>query len=191
MQAGTFSLYGIAVHELSQILGRQITEGAGGQYTPMDLLHFSAPGVRDLNSTGGYFSTDDGATDIKNFNVNTGWGDPGDWVNSSADVFDTTTYPGEPMPVSSGDLTAMEALGWTLSSQATAAMPSYSLSGTQLFDGTSGNQSIVGGSSGNETVWGGAFDMITGGAANITVGGAQNCTIVGGTGNGVPGWISG
>ena len=180
---GAYDFFGIAIHELSQVLGRQITEGAGGQYSPMDLFHFSAPGVRDLNSVGGYFSVDAGATDINNFNVNTNWGDPGEWVNSADNVFDTTSYPGEPMPLTAGDLTVMQSLGWTLSPQlvATPALQSYALSGTQLFNGTAGNWSIVGGDSGDETVWGGVYDMITAGGANMTVGGAQFDTVIGGT----------
>jgi Ca2+-binding RTX toxin-like protein len=181
--AGTYDFYGIAIHEISQVLGRQITLGADGQYMPMDLGHFSAPGVRDLNNWGGYFSVDDGATNLNNFNVNADWGDPGDWVNSAANVFDTTTYPGEPMPLTAGDLTVMQSLGWSIPPQPSQPMKAYGLSGTQLFDGTAGNESITGGSSGNETVWGGAYDMIVGRAANITVGGAQSDTVIGGTGN--------
>lgn len=183
VSSGTYDLFGIALHELSQVLGRQITEGAGDQYTPMDLYHFSAPGVRDLNAPGGYFSVDDGATDINNFNVNPNWGDPGDWTNATVDDFDLTTYPGEPMPLSAGDLTVMQSLGWNLSAQSDQpTMTSYSLSGTEFFNGTGGYEYITGGSTGNETVWGGASDHISANGANMTVGGAQNETIVGGTG---------
>ena len=178
---GTYDFFGIAIHELSQVLGRQITDGAGNQYMPMDLDHFSSAGVRDLNNWGGYFSVDNGATDFGNFNANAGWGDPGDWINQAANVFDTTTYPGEPMPLTTSDLTVMQSLGWNLSAE--PALQPYTLNGTQLFDATAGTESITGGGSGNETVWGGIHDMITAGAANMTVGGAQADTIVGGTGN--------
>jgi Ca2+-binding RTX toxin-like protein len=183
-KAGPYDFFGIAVHEISQVLGRQMTDGLGGQYTPLDLFHYSAPGVRDLNAAAGYFSTDSGVTDLNDFNANTGWGDPGDWVNAHADVFDTTTYPGEPMPVTSSDITVMQALGWQLSTnqQATATISTYTLNGSVLFNGTAGNVSIVGGGSGDETIWSGSYDTITGGAANMTVGGAQYDTITGGTG---------
>jgi hypothetical protein len=182
-QSGAYDFYGIVIHELSQVLGRQITEGAGSEYSPMDLYHYSAPGVRDLNNAGGYFSTDLGVTDINNFNQNANWGDPGDWTNATEDDFDQTAYPGEAMPLSQGDLTVMESLGWNLSSQqAAATLQAVTLTGTVLYNGTGGNQSITGGSYGDETVWGGIGDVVVGGGANMTVGGSQAVTTIGGTG---------
>lgn len=181
---GTYPFFATAVHELSELLGRQLDLGAGGQYTPLDLDHFSAPGVHALTSWGGYFSTDDGATALAKFNVNTNWGDPGDWLPVIADAFNVMAYPGESMPITASDVSAIQSLGWTLSSQQQTPQTksSFSLAGTQLFDGTAGNESVIGGNSGNETVWGGANNVVMGGAANMTIGGAQNETIIGGTG---------
>src|SRR5579864_9524579 len=84
-------------------------------YTPLDLLHYSAPGTRDFSaSTPGYFSVDGGTTNLGNFNTNPG-GDAGDWAGSVPNnAFDAFSYSGVVNAVTSADLTEMDAIGWNL-----------------------------------------------------------------------------
>src|SRR5207302_10948286 len=75
--AGQYDFYGVVAHEISEVMGRSLLvgESLGGKapsYAPMDLFHFSAPGVRDFvgpaTSPGylSYFSLDNGATNLDN-----------------------------------------------------------------------------------------------------------------------------
>src|SRR6266852_2004512 len=50
--AGTYDFYGVALHELTEGMGREVFAGDHGigsnSYTPLDLLHYSSPGTRDF-----------------------------------------------------------------------------------------------------------------------------------------------
>ena len=88
--AGTYDFFATVVHELTEVMGRQLLvgsaeEGLSNSYTLLDLLHWSAPGTRDLSQfTPGYFSPDGGTTDLGAFNTIAG-GDAGDWASSVVD----------------------------------------------------------------------------------------------------------
>ena len=86
--SGQYDFFGVVAHEISEVMGRQMMDGesfAGGTgYEPLDLFHYSAPGVRDFSgTTAGYFSANGGTTNLGNFNTNPG-GDFGDWAASVA-----------------------------------------------------------------------------------------------------------
>jgi hypothetical protein len=117
---GTFDFFGVAAHELSEVMGRDLfvgnQDGQGigpNSFTPLDLFHYSSNGTRDfLGTTPGYFSVDGGATNLDNFNTNPG-GDFGDWANSAGnDAFLAFSASGVANPVTSSDLTTMSALGY-------------------------------------------------------------------------------
>ena len=115
---GTYDFFATAVHEITEVMGRQLLAGGaeGGlenSYTLLDLLHYSAPGVRDLvAATPGYFSANGGVTDLGAFNTVAG-GDPGDWASSvTDDPFDAFAASGVLQPVTQNDLTVMDAIGW-------------------------------------------------------------------------------
>ena len=98
MGAGIYDFFGTAVHEISEVMGRQLLAGAAEQgvedsYSLFDLLHYSAPGVRDLSaSSAGYFSPDGGATNLGAFSTVPG-SDPGDWASSvTGDAFDASGW---------------------------------------------------------------------------------------------------
>ena len=91
-----YDFNGTVLHELTEVMGRALATGrtigstANSSYA-YDLLHYSAPGVRDFSaSTPGYFSVDNGGTSIAAFNPQSG-GDAGDWSssmgNDSANAF--------------------------------------------------------------------------------------------------------
>jgi hypothetical protein len=126
--SGTYDFFGVAAHEISEVLGRDLFVGdQDGQgippdpsYTPLDLFHYSSNGTRDfLGTTPGYLSVNGGATNLDNFNTNSN-GDFGDWANNAGnDAFRAFSNSGVPNPVSQSDLTEMSALGYSQNTPAT------------------------------------------------------------------------
>ena len=116
--SGTYDFFGTAVHEITEVMGRQMLTGKtigsdANSYDLLDLLHYSAPGTLDSSaSTAGYFSPDGGVTNLGRFNTVSG-GDPGDWASSVAnDSFDAYANSGVINSVAANDLTEMDAIGW-------------------------------------------------------------------------------
>lgn len=108
----------VVAHEISEVMGRQMFDGtnafgAGASYDPLDLFHYSAPGVRDFSgTTPGYASADGGKTSLDAFNTNRS-GDFGDWASSAGnDAFDAFANPGIVNAVTQSDLTELNLLGW-------------------------------------------------------------------------------
>ena len=122
---------GTVMHEISEVLGRVTMDGQSfsgtSAYTALDLFHYSAPGVRDLSgTTPGYFSINGGQTNLNSFNTNPG-GDFGDWAGSTNDSANAYGATGVVQPFSAADLTAMDAIGWNVtSSGSTPAAPTIS-----------------------------------------------------------------
>jgi len=70
-------------HEMDEILGLGSRLPGGGDLQPQDLFSWSAPGTRNLTSSGSrYFSINSGNTNIVGFNQDPG-GDLGDWLSAS------------------------------------------------------------------------------------------------------------
>ena len=91
-------------------------------YTAYDNFHFSGNGVHDYSGNGGYFSIDNGATNLATFNNPSNGGDAGDWANTGTsnsggsiyDAFNAFDTAGHVAPVSHTDLLALHALGYQL-----------------------------------------------------------------------------
>ena len=83
-----YDFFGTVAHEFSEIMGRQVLDGDGSTfYEPLDLFHYSAPGVRDFSgTTAGYASINGGQTNLDSFNTNPN-GDFGDWAGSAGHDF--------------------------------------------------------------------------------------------------------
>ena len=135
--AGTYDFNGVVSHELTEVMGRlMLTGGAIGPYSNsyslLDLLHYSAPSVRDFSaSTPGYFSIDNGATNGGAFNTVSG-GDAADWASSmGSNAFNAFSNAGVVNGVSAGDILEMDAIGWTLAPTA-AASPTPTPSSTPV-----------------------------------------------------------
>jgi len=115
--AGTYDFYGTAVHEITEVMGRMLRDGAttGGTsgYFPLDLFHFSSAGVPDFSfSTPGYLSANGGTTDSGDLNTVAG-GDPGDWASGMGnDAFDAFANSGVVNAISGDGLLAMNLAGW-------------------------------------------------------------------------------
>jgi len=119
---GTYDFFGVAAHEISEVLGRALLTGGTvdtengpvtNSWEPMDLFHYSANGVRDFSGTkAGYFSPDGGATNLDNFNTNPN-GDSGDWASSAGnDSYLAFSPAGVANPVTAADLRVMNVLGY-------------------------------------------------------------------------------
>ena len=116
-----YDAIGIAAHELSEVMGRVGLEGASlagfsNVYTPLDIFRYTAPGAPDLTPGPGYFSLNDGRTDLLPFNDPNNGGDAADWAAARStrdNAFDAfaTTGPSFVTPV---DVLAMLALGYQL-----------------------------------------------------------------------------
>lgn len=123
--AGQYDFFGTVAHEFSEVMGRMLLVGGtigntSHSYDALDLFHYSAPGTHDLSgSTAGYFSADNGTTNLHNFNSSPFGGDRGDWASSSTpDAFDAFGTPGVVSPISSSDLTALDVIGWNAGASA-------------------------------------------------------------------------
>lgn len=116
--SGTYDFNGVALHEMTEVLGRMLFAGTtvagyANSYTLLDLLHYAGAGTRDFSaSTPGYLSVDGGKTDLGNFNTVSG-GDAGDWASSMGyDSFDAFSSSGVVNPVTTNDLREIDAIGW-------------------------------------------------------------------------------
>jgi hypothetical protein len=130
-----FDLQSVVQHELSEVTGRIGMEGGTTfnglpTYTPLDLFNYSSPGVLELSGGGGYFSTDNGSTNLGTFNdASLHGGDIADWASFSSpfqagttglasgdqDAYNAFGYPGINGDLSQSDVRLAGALGYTLS----------------------------------------------------------------------------
>jgi hypothetical protein len=153
VSANSYDFTGVVAHEFSEVMGRLTLDGGQVGYfphsfMPLDLFHFSASHVRSFSATkAGYFSVDNGVTHLENFNTNPA-GDSGDWLSTSGakvDAFNAFAVPGQMLPVSSADLTVLDAIGWNLSPTATTTISGGAVSSGQLAAGGAEGHSAASG----------------------------------------------
>ena len=115
--SGEYYFIGALEHEITEVMGRlsflgQHIDGTSS-YSLMDLFRFSAPEARQLSIHGpAYFSINNGATNLDNWNTNP-TGDLGDWAASAAaDSFLAFSPSGQINSISSTDIILMNAIGW-------------------------------------------------------------------------------
>jgi hypothetical protein len=126
VSSNQYDFYGTVAHEFSEVMGRILLVGGtinnAPSYTAYDFFHFSSPGVQDFSGNGGYFSNDQGTTNLASFNNPSNGGDAGDWANSGTsnsggsvnDAFNAIGTTGHVEPVSHTDLLALQSLGYHL-----------------------------------------------------------------------------
>jgi hypothetical protein len=112
-----FSAYGVALHEISEAMGRISMEGLATYnghktYTPLDLFDYAGTPATNpthtlaLSNTGGYFSANGGATASGIFNNSkANSGDIADWASYYSPNQSGTTVP-------AGEEDAFNAFGW-------------------------------------------------------------------------------
>jgi hypothetical protein len=112
---GKYDFFGVAEHEISEVMGRfglGQNGAASGRYGPIDLFRYSSPGVLDLvPANGAYFSINGGTTAINTFN-GTGGGDLSDWAGLTIDSYNVGPTVGAKNDVSAGDITVMDVIGY-------------------------------------------------------------------------------
>jgi hypothetical protein len=115
---------GAIEHEISEVMGRlgfldnanAFVPPTSNDYGPMDLYRFSSTGNRDFAQGDGFFSLNDGATLLTEFNNPLNGGDAADWIPSLEGDSFGDNYSGVASVITGTDLAAMQALGWTQSS---------------------------------------------------------------------------
>jgi hypothetical protein len=132
--AGQFDFEGVAMHEISEIMGRigllGITLGgrpAGeADYMLYDLYRYTAAGTRTMtNGNGIYFSINNGTTNLKNYNFPNGNGsDAQDWASGANDSFNAFSSSGVQNPLTLVDLRAMDVIGYDRTFAAPVPEPS-------------------------------------------------------------------
>jgi hypothetical protein len=112
---GEYDFIGLASHEITEVMGRYglgQNGASSGVYSPIDLFRYLSPGTLDtVPSNGAYFSIDGGTTSINTYN-GTGGGDLSDWAGATYDSYDHSLTPGVEEPISPGDITLMDVIGY-------------------------------------------------------------------------------
>ena len=115
---GQIDAIGALEHEITEVLGRQVFDGQGGDYTLLDLFRWYNPGQRATGVGGGSFSLD-GQNLLKAYSYN---GDPGDWAGGATpDSFDASGTAGAVAGLSTADLRVLQALGYDISYSASGS----------------------------------------------------------------------
>jgi hypothetical protein len=115
--AGKYDFIAVAEHEITEVLGRVYFD-LSTTFIPYDLFRFTNNGARsfNINSSGVYFSVDNGATAMRYFNPNAGVGDVTDWaLNGASDCCDYQIGSGRKPVLSFADMTALDVIGYNLS----------------------------------------------------------------------------
>ena len=154
--ANQYDFFDVVAHEFSEVMGRQMFDGGGGNvYEPLDLFHYSAPGVHDFSgTTAGYFSANGGTTNLGSFNTNPN-GDFGDWASSvGANSYLAFTGSGAVDPVTANDLTEMNVLGWDPATSGTAPTVTVALAHDTglVTNNITSNDALTGTADANATV---------------------------------------
>jgi Ca2+-binding RTX toxin-like protein len=131
--SGSYDFNGVALHEMTEVMGRLMLGGAtigrtSNSYDIVDLMHYSSSGVQVFSAgTLGYSSADGGQTSLGQFN--TGGGDGADWAHSvTGDAFDAISASGVINAFSVKDVSEMDALGWNAIASTPASAPAASIS---------------------------------------------------------------
>jgi len=114
---GRFDFIGVALHEITEIMGRVARLNQTGNCNrPYDVFRFLGAGTQSLIFTDSnvYFSVDGGTTNLKNFNANGNGGDLGDWASGSNDSFNAFSDSGVQNDLTSVDVRVMDVIGWDL-----------------------------------------------------------------------------
>jgi hypothetical protein len=121
--AGQYDAIGAFEHELSEVMGRVGSVGSlfgANVYTPLDMFRFSSPGVHDLTAGPGYFSVDNGNTNLGTYNNPLNGGDASDWTPSLAGDSYGSGYQGRVAAVSPTDIIEDSVLGYRMTPLAVA-----------------------------------------------------------------------
>lgn len=185
---GLYDFIGIVEHEITEMMGRSSTYPAVGAPAPFDLYRFIANGVLSLKPSGAsYFSLNNGATSLDNFNDRSVGGDLWDWgPGAGNDAFNNASASGVVNALTPTDIALMNALGYATAGMG-AALPGRALTlsagtvdaGANFDTVTAIGDGLVVGSSGwllLDVVAGNV--TLSGGTASITVNGSGGAPLI-------------
>lgn len=118
--SGQYDAVGVAAHEISEVMGRIGNEGESlgsykHVYDPLDIFRYSSAHDPDTAPTSGYFSLNDGVSDLGTYNNPSNGGDAADWASlrtDTQDSYDAFDNPGVVTLVTSDDLLEVASLGY-------------------------------------------------------------------------------
>jgi hypothetical protein len=118
--AGKYDFIGVALHEYTEIMGRNSIMGDAQfdpttpNYAAFDLFHYTAAGTRGLNNGAGrFFSFNNGTSLLIEFNsAAANGGDLQDWKGPAADPFNAFGPPNEQDDLTPVDLQVMDVIGF-------------------------------------------------------------------------------
>jgi hypothetical protein len=146
--AGKFDFIGVAIHEYSEIMGRNSImadpkyDPTTPNYCAFDLFHYTGAGVRGLNSgPGRSFSFNNGTSLLIAFNDGGNGGDLQDWAGPAPDSFNAAGPPNEQDDMTPVDLQTMDVIGYDRGASAPGLVANVS---TRLPVGTGQNVLIEG-----------------------------------------------
>jgi hypothetical protein len=146
--AGKFDFIGVAIHEYSEIMGRNSImadpkyDPTTPNYCAFDLFHYTGAGVRGLNSgPGRSFSFNNGTSLLIAFNDGGNGGDLQDWAGPAPDSFNAAGPPNEQDDMTPVDLQTMDVIGYDRGASAPGLVANVS---TRLPVGTGENVLIEG-----------------------------------------------
>jgi hypothetical protein len=110
---GSYDAFGVILHEMTENLGRFSFVGDPSLISQQDLFRFSSAGVHQYTAgSPAYFSINNGATNLGNWNTTNG-GDYGDWDSSvGADMGLAFSNSGVIDPFTQRDLINMDVIGY-------------------------------------------------------------------------------
>lgn len=111
---GAHDFTGVALHEISHVLGRVSGLGSStpNNALPIDAFRYAAPGAPSFNySTPAYFSINGGATNLANFASGAGQ-ERDSWVYTPGDAFSYAGAAGMVNNLTTADRILMDVLGW-------------------------------------------------------------------------------
>jgi hypothetical protein len=118
--SGAFDFIGVAMHEMSEVMGRIGINGNTigafpNSYSFLDDFSYKGAGTKGVDGgAGNFFSINNGTTLLKAFNNSGGGGDSRDWASGANDSFNAFSSSGVKNDFTAVDIREMDVLGYDL-----------------------------------------------------------------------------